>query len=339
MAQTTIEQFATELRMPPGALIEQLAAAGVGSKSLGDNLSEQDKTRLLDYLRKQHGAAADAKKKITLTRKQTTEIRASDSSGKARTIQVEVRKKRVLVRREDEAARARRRGCGRRCAVPSRREADSRWFRAGRRGAAAARRSPNPSPRSWPRRLRRNRNRARAGTRSRGGAARAVAESAPAKRARTPRPSILTPQEIASREAEAKRSQALAARQQADIVAKQEAEAARRARKEAEEAAAKAATEAAAKAANPRRRRARPLPTKRARCTAQRRSRAKNAARSRSPPARCSRRKAARKRALKLRGDTGGAGAAAGWRGPKVGHRHLARMAARQAALHRWCAK
>ncbi len=104
MAQTTIEQFATELKMPAGALIEQLAAAGVEGKKQGDKLTEQDKTRLLDYLRKQHGAAAEPKKRITLTRKQTTEIRASDSTGKARTIQVEVRKKRVLVRREDEAA-------------------------------------------------------------------------------------------------------------------------------------------------------------------------------------------------------------------------------------------
>ena len=101
MAQTTIEQFATELKMPAGALIEQLAAAGVGGKKQGDGLSEQDKTRLLDYLRRQHGGAGDGKKRITLTRKSTSEIKASDSSGKARTIQVEVRKKRVLVRREE----------------------------------------------------------------------------------------------------------------------------------------------------------------------------------------------------------------------------------------------
>src|SRR5450432_928713 len=100
MAQTTIEQFASELKMPAGALLEQLAAAGVSAKQEGDNLSEVDKTRLLDYLRKQHGAAAEPKKRITLTRKQTTEIKAADSTGKARTIQVEVRKKRVLVKRE-----------------------------------------------------------------------------------------------------------------------------------------------------------------------------------------------------------------------------------------------
>ena len=101
MAHTTIEQFATDLKMPATALLEQLAAAGLAGKREGDKLSEQDKTRLLDYLRKQHGAAADAKKRITLTRKQTSEIKAAGSTGKARTIQVEVRKKRVLVRRDE----------------------------------------------------------------------------------------------------------------------------------------------------------------------------------------------------------------------------------------------
>jgi hypothetical protein len=75
MAHTTIEQFATELRMPAGALLEQLAAAGVGEKKSGDKLTEQDKTALLDYLRKQHGAAAEPKKRITLTRKQTSRSR------------------------------------------------------------------------------------------------------------------------------------------------------------------------------------------------------------------------------------------------------------------------
>src|SRR5512132_844653 len=106
MAQTTIEQFATELKMPPGALLEQLGRAGLAGKKQGDVLSEQDKTRLLDYLRKQHGAAGEPKKKITVTRKQTTEIKAAGSTGKARTIQVEVRKKRVFVKRDESEAAA-----------------------------------------------------------------------------------------------------------------------------------------------------------------------------------------------------------------------------------------
>src|SRR5258706_3319 len=83
MAHTTIEQFATELKLPPGALLEQLAKAGVAGKNEGDDLSELDKTKLLEYLQKQHGAAGEPKKKITLTRKQTTAIKAAGSSGKA----------------------------------------------------------------------------------------------------------------------------------------------------------------------------------------------------------------------------------------------------------------
>ncbi len=94
-----VDQFANELKVPAALLVEQLQAAGVSVKSEGDVLTDQDKTRLLDYLRDKHGAKAP-KTKITLTRKQTSEIKTADSSGKARTIQVEVRKKRVLVKRE-----------------------------------------------------------------------------------------------------------------------------------------------------------------------------------------------------------------------------------------------
>ena len=99
MAQMSVSQFATELKMPATALLEQLAKAGVDKSATNDMLSEQDKTRLLDYLRKAHGETAP-KSKITLTRKQTTEIKSSDAMGKARTIQVEVRKKRTFVKRD-----------------------------------------------------------------------------------------------------------------------------------------------------------------------------------------------------------------------------------------------
>ena len=106
MASTTVAQFATELKLPPQLLLEQLKAAGVVKKAESDSLTEDDKARLLESLRKAHGAGdgAPEKKKITLTRKQTTEIKQADASGKARTIQVEVRKKRVFVKRDDGAA-------------------------------------------------------------------------------------------------------------------------------------------------------------------------------------------------------------------------------------------
>lgn len=95
MTQMTVEKFANELDMLPEALLEQLLAAGVKKQSIGDILTEIDKAQLLDYLRKTHGSI-ESKKKITLTRRQTTEIRQSDGAGKARTIEVKVRKKRVL---------------------------------------------------------------------------------------------------------------------------------------------------------------------------------------------------------------------------------------------------
>jgi translation initiation factor IF-2 len=99
VAQTSVAQFASELKVPPSVLLEQLRAAGVDKKMPEDALSEQDKSRLLDYLRRTHGSA-EAKNKITLTRKQTSEIRKTDATGKYRTVQVEVRKKRVFVKRD-----------------------------------------------------------------------------------------------------------------------------------------------------------------------------------------------------------------------------------------------
>jgi translation initiation factor IF-2 len=100
MAQTNVAQFAKELGVPSSLLLEQLQAAGVNKQLVDDTLlTEQDKTQLLEYLRAVHGTK-ETKNKITLTRRQTTEIKKADSTGKARTIQVEVRKKRVLVKRD-----------------------------------------------------------------------------------------------------------------------------------------------------------------------------------------------------------------------------------------------
>jgi translation initiation factor IF-2 len=262
MAQTTIEQFATDLKMPAGALLEQLSAAGVAAKKQGDTLTEQDKTRLLDYLRKQHGAAGDGKKRITLTRKSTSEIKAADSSGKARTIQVEVRKKRVLVRREEGEA-------------------------------------PVVAP---------------------------VVEEAP-KAAPAP---VLTTEEIAAREAEARQAQELIARQQEDLQKKQ-AEAVKRKTKkerEAEEAAARAAAEAAKAAEDAKAAAAvatavaKPAAGKASEGTLHRPAAKPGEKRERAAkkaPGQVFQEEAARRRALRLRGDTSGGATTGAWRGPKGG--------------------
>ena len=105
MEQITVTQFAGELKMPAALLLEQLKKAGVSIGNVDDRLTEQDKTKLLDYLRRSHGEDK-SKSKITLTRKETSEIKATDSTGRARTVQVEVRKKRVFVKRDELVAEA-----------------------------------------------------------------------------------------------------------------------------------------------------------------------------------------------------------------------------------------
>ncbi len=94
-----VDDFAKELNVPVARLLEQLTSAGVSKSGAADAVSADDKAALLAYLHKQHGSTGE-RRKITLTRRQTTEIKQSDSTGKARTIQVEVRKKRVFVKRE-----------------------------------------------------------------------------------------------------------------------------------------------------------------------------------------------------------------------------------------------
>src|SRR5690554_5486020 len=98
MPSNTVAQFAVELKMPANALLEQLRSAGVELKSVDDAVTDADKAKLLDSLRRAHGG--NEGKKITLTRRQTSEIRQADGSGRSRTIQVEVRKKRVFVKRD-----------------------------------------------------------------------------------------------------------------------------------------------------------------------------------------------------------------------------------------------
>ena len=102
MASTNVSQFATELKMPADLLLTQLRAAGVDKSSASDPLSKEDKDKLLNHLRRAHGVVSDGeKKKITLTRKETSEIKQADATGRSRTIQVEVRKKRTFIKRDE----------------------------------------------------------------------------------------------------------------------------------------------------------------------------------------------------------------------------------------------
>ncbi|HLR29105.1 MAG TPA: translation initiation factor IF-2 [Paenalcaligenes sp.] len=96
MSSTTVAQFANELNRPAKELLELLRDAGIELSSVDDPITEADKAKLLTSLqRRAHGS-----RRITLTHRETSEIRQADSSGRSRTIPVETRRSRVFVKRD-----------------------------------------------------------------------------------------------------------------------------------------------------------------------------------------------------------------------------------------------
>ena len=104
MTRTTVAEFANELKKSTETLLEQLRSAGVPKADAADVLTDADKQKLLGYLQASHGTGSPERKKITLVKKSTSEIKQADATGKARTIQVEVRKKRTFIQRDEPEA-------------------------------------------------------------------------------------------------------------------------------------------------------------------------------------------------------------------------------------------
>ena len=101
MSSTTVAEFASELKKTPDVLLDQLKSAGVSKADASAALTESDKQKLLAHLQASHGLGSTDRKKITLTKRSTSEIKQADASGRARTIQVEVRKKRTFIKRDE----------------------------------------------------------------------------------------------------------------------------------------------------------------------------------------------------------------------------------------------
>ena len=99
MAQVTVEQLAETVGASVDRLLSQMKDAGLPHAAADEAVSEEDKQTLLTHLKKSHGERAAAPKKITLKRKSVSTLRAG-GAGK-RTVNVEVRKKRTYVKRED----------------------------------------------------------------------------------------------------------------------------------------------------------------------------------------------------------------------------------------------
>jgi len=109
MSQVTVQKLAESINTPVDKVLEQLKQAGVTVSGPDDLVSEEQKQKLLNYLRESHGDDSGTKaspKKITLKRKTTSSLKLASSSGKSKTVKVEVRKKRTFVKRaaQEEAA-------------------------------------------------------------------------------------------------------------------------------------------------------------------------------------------------------------------------------------------
>ncbi|MFG6668678.1 translation initiation factor IF-2 [Halomonas sp. HNIBRBA4712] len=102
MSDMTVKDFAAKVGRDVPRLLEQMKEAGLKHASESDAVSEEDKQTLLSFLKKSHGGsdAADAgKNRITLTRKTRSRIKTGE---RGKTIEVQVRKKRTYVKREEE---------------------------------------------------------------------------------------------------------------------------------------------------------------------------------------------------------------------------------------------
>jgi translation initiation factor IF-2 len=96
MAEVTVKQLAEDVGAPVDRLLKQIVEAGLSARSEDDAVSNDEKQQLLAYLRKNHGDGTEPQK-ITLKRKTTTTLKA----GKAKTVNVEVRKRRTYIKRAE----------------------------------------------------------------------------------------------------------------------------------------------------------------------------------------------------------------------------------------------
>ena len=103
MAEVTVNELAKSIGAPVERLLKQMNEAGLQHKSAEAKVSDDEKQRLLNFLKSSHGEAALEPKKITLQRKTTTTIKTGTGNAK-KTVNVEVRKKRTYIKREDEVA-------------------------------------------------------------------------------------------------------------------------------------------------------------------------------------------------------------------------------------------
>lgn len=106
MSDKTVRQLAEVVKIPLERLLEQLKEAGLSASSPDDVISEDEKMQLLAHLRKRHGKpegnTANSPRRVTLERRKVMEIKQAAAPGNsAKTISVEVRKKKTYIKRPE----------------------------------------------------------------------------------------------------------------------------------------------------------------------------------------------------------------------------------------------
>ena len=210
MTSMTVKEFALELKLPVKTLLAQLRAAGVSKDAENDVLSDADKSRLLDSLRIER--TQTSQRKITINRKEKSVIKQTDASGRAHTIQVEVRKKRVFMKNpqiqaEEEA----------KIEQAAREEAARREAEAKRQAEEEARRKAEEERRAAEEAARREREEAeRRAAAERAAEAKRLAEEAKAREEAAKKSADEAALKAARREAEKAKLDAEVARRQAE---------------------------------------------------------------------------------------------------------------------------
>ncbi|MDD2768932.1 MAG: translation initiation factor IF-2 [Methylococcus sp.] len=105
MSDVTVRQLAGIVGIPLDRLLHQLGDAGLQISDADDVLNDDEKMKLLNHLRQSHGKVQESvtePKRVTLQRRSVTELKQGTVPGKgAKTISVEVRKKRTYVKRSE----------------------------------------------------------------------------------------------------------------------------------------------------------------------------------------------------------------------------------------------
>jgi translation initiation factor IF-2 len=99
MAEVTVSELAKSVGASVDRLLKQMAEAGLPHTKAEAAVSDTEKQTLLTFLKNSHGEDTEAPKKITLKRKTTTTLKTGSGSGR-KTVNVEVRKKRTYVKRD-----------------------------------------------------------------------------------------------------------------------------------------------------------------------------------------------------------------------------------------------